>query len=269
MRAQIQRLLELQTVDLHLEELRKFMAGFPARLAEIESRLGAATAKLATAREAHTTALKDRKKYELDVDQWRDKGKKYRDQSYEVKTNDAFRALQHEIANADGEMARAEDRLLERMVAGEEFDRQIKTGEAGLKEAEAVAAGERKVLEQERAEKQTELSAAEAQRATIVADIPEALLTEYNRIATHRHGALAQSIDEMCMKCGVRIRPHIYQILRRPDNEEIHLCESCGRILYYLAPGAPQLGADDATQSAPAESSAAAGAHSAAPSQKG
>jgi len=264
MRAQIQRLLELQTVDLHLEELRKFMAGIPARLAEIESRLGTTKATLAAARDAHTTALKDRKKYELDVEQWRDKGKKYRDQSYEVKTNEAFRALQHEITNADAEMARAEDRLLERMVAGEDFDRQIRSGEAGLKEAEAAAGAERKVLEQERVEKLIELSAAEAQRATIVADIPEDLLTEYNRIATHRHGALAQSVDEMCMKCGVRIRPHTYQILRRPENEEIHLCESCGRILYYLAPGAPQLGATDA----PPEASAATSAHGAAPSHK-
>jgi predicted nucleic acid-binding Zn-ribbon protein len=238
MRAQIQRLLELQTVDLHLEDLRKFMAAIPARNAEIEARLGVAKAKLAAARDAHTTALKDRKKYELDVEQWREKGKRYRDQSYEVKTNDAFRALQHEIANADAEMARAEDRLLERMVAGEDFDRQIKAGEAGLKEAEAVAVGERKVLEQERAEKQIELTAAGAQRTTIVAEIPEDLLKEYNRIATHRHGALAQATNEMCMKCGVRMRPHIYQLLRTPENQEIQFCESCSRILYY-EPAAP------------------------------
>ena len=261
MRAQIQRLLELQTVDLHLEDLRKFMAAIPTRNAEIESRLGVAKSKLAAARDAHTTALKDRKKYELDVEQWREKGKKYRDQSYEVKTNDAFRALQHEITNADAEMARAEDRLLERMVAGEDFDRQIKAGEAGLKEAEAVAAGEQKVLEQERAEKQTELSAAEAQRATIVAEIPEDLLKEYNRIATHRHGALAQALNEMCMKCGVRMRPHIYQLLRMPENQEVQFCESCGRILYYEV-SAPQM------SSTPAEAGAAAGAHGAAPSHK-
>jgi predicted nucleic acid-binding Zn-ribbon protein len=259
MRAQIKRLLELQIVDLRLEELRKSMAAFPARLAEVESRLAGAKSKLAAAREAHTTSLKDRKKYELDVEQWRDKGKKYRDQSYEVKTNEAFRALQHEIANADAEMARAEDRLLERMVAGEEFDRQIKSGETGLKEAEAAAAGERKVLDQERADVQSKLSAAEAERAAVVADIPEALLAEYNRISHHRHGALAQSIDEMCMKCGVRIRPHIYQILRRAEDEEIHLCESCGRILYYADPVPPQLGADAASGTETAAAAAAPG----------
>jgi hypothetical protein len=267
MRPQIKRLLELQNVDLRLEDLRKLMAGFPARLAEAESRLSDAKNKLAAAREAHTTSLKDRKKYELDVEQWRERAKKYRDQSYEVKTNEAFRALQHEIANADAEMARAEDRLLERMVAGEEFDRQIKSGETGVKEAEAVAAGERKALEQERAEVQSKLSAAEAERATVVADIPEVLLTEYNRISHHRHGALAQSIDEMCMKCGVRVRPHIYQILRRAENEEIYLCESCGRILYYAEPAPPQSAGDAANVPAgeAAEAAAAPGAHGTAP----
>src|ERR1700693_3497815 len=111
MRVQIKRLLELQNVDLRLEDLRRLVAGLPARLAEVESKLSAAKAQLAAARDAHTQSLKDRKKYELDVEQWREKGKKYRDQSYEVKTNDAFRALQHEIANAESEMAKAEDRL--------------------------------------------------------------------------------------------------------------------------------------------------------------
>ncbi|HLW98563.1 MAG TPA: hypothetical protein VKR82_07950 [Candidatus Acidoferrales bacterium] len=264
MRAQIKSLIELQNVDLRLEDLRRLVAAFPARLAEVESKLSLAKSRLAAARDAHTQSLKDRKKYELDVEQWRDKGKKYRDQSYEVKTNDAFRALQHEITNAEAEMARAEDRLLERMVSGEEFDRQIKAGELALKEAEALAAGERAVLETERAEVQSKLSAAEAERKTVVADIPESLLDEYQRISKHRHGALAEVRDEMCMKCGVRVRPHIYQILRRPDNEENYLCESCGRILYYAEPVAPPL----AGGAPPAEAATATNAQAAAPAHE-
>jgi predicted nucleic acid-binding Zn-ribbon protein len=264
MRAQIKSLIELQNVDLRLEDLRRLVAAFPARLAEVESKLAIAKSRLAAARDAHTQSLKDRKKYELDVEQWRDKGKKYRDQSYEVKTNDAFRALQHEITNAEAEMARAEDRLLERMVSGEEFDRQIKAGELALKEAEALAAGERAILETERAEVRSKLSAAEAERKTVVADIPESLLDEYQRISKHRHGALAEVRDEMCMKCGVRVRPHIYQILRRPDNEENYLCESCGRILYYADPVAPPLAAG----APPAEAGAATNAQAAAPAHE-
>jgi uncharacterized protein len=259
MRPQVQRLLDLQDVDSRLETHRKAVAAFPARLAEVESRVNAAKGKLTAARDAHSTALKDRKKYELDVEQWREKAKKYRDQSYEVKTNEAFRALQHEIANAEQEMARAEDRLLERMVSGEEYDRQIKAAEVELKTAESVAAGERKVLEQERTDVQAKLTAAETERAAIVAEVPESLLNEYTRIAKHRHGALAEAKDEMCMKCGVRIRPHIYQVLRNAENQKDFTCESCGRILYVADPVPPQT----ANEISAAAASASTGASSA------
>jgi uncharacterized protein len=263
MQPQIQRLLELQDVDLRLDSVRKRLAALPARLAEIETRLGVAKSKLQAARDAHTTALKDRKKYELDVEQWKEKARKYRDQSYEVKTNEAFRALQHEIANAEAETAKAEDRLLERMVSGEDFDRQIKSGEAALKEAEAVAAAERKLLEAERADLQSQLSAAETERTATVAGIPEPVLREYTRIAAHRHGALAEARDEMCLKCGVRIRPHTFQLLREGHDENLHLCESCGRILYVADPAPPQ------SPSAEPPAANAASAQTAAPGHQG
>jgi uncharacterized protein len=262
MQPQIQRLLELQDVDLRLEDLRKHLAALPARLAEVESRLGAAKNKLAAARDAHAAALKERRKYEVDVEQWKEKARKYRDQSYEVKTNEAFRALQHEITNAEAETAKAEDRLLERMVSGEEFERQIKAAEAELKEAESVATGERKVLDAERAELQSQFSAAEAQRNALVGGIPEPLMREYTRIAHHRHGALAQARDEMCLKCGVRIRPHTYQMLREGHDESIHVCESCGRILYVADPVPPA-----STETPP--QSETANAHTAAPGHQG
>src|SRR5205807_6006409 len=79
-------------------------------------------------------SLKGRKRCELDVEQWKDKLRKYKDQTAAVKTNEAYKALQHEIANAEAEIAKAEDRLLERMVAGEEYERQVKADERALKE---------------------------------------------------------------------------------------------------------------------------------------
>ncbi len=106
MHPNIKHLIELQTVDLRLNELRARLAGFPKRLAELDARVEAARKQLATSRESLTTSLKDRKKYELDVEQWKEKARKYRDQSYEVKTNEAYKALQHEIQNAETEMAK-------------------------------------------------------------------------------------------------------------------------------------------------------------------
>jgi predicted nucleic acid-binding Zn-ribbon protein len=263
MQAHIKKLVELQAVDVRLTGLRRAVAAIPARLAEIEARLAAAKKVLADARAAHTTSLTDRKKFELDVDQWKEKAKKYRDQSYEVKTNEAFRALQHEIADAEKEMARAEDRLLERMVSGEEFDRQIKSAEAALKEAEAVAAREKSALAEERAAEESKLAAAEAERAGVVAGIPETLLAEYQRVAKSRGTALAEVIGEICHACGMHVRPHVYQELRRAGNEETYHCETCGRILYYPEPTAPaSLSHEGAAPSGDASSSDAANSES-------
>ncbi len=78
---------------------------------------------------AQLATVKDRKKYELDVESWKDKVRKYRDQTSQVKTNEAYRALQHEVQMAEEEIAKAEDRLLEQMVASEEYDRRIKASD--------------------------------------------------------------------------------------------------------------------------------------------
>jgi predicted nucleic acid-binding Zn-ribbon protein len=237
MHPDIKRLIELQAVDLRLAEVRALVAEFPKRLAQVDVRVAAARQQLTAAKDALITSLKDRKKYELDVEQWKEKARKYRDQSYEVKTNEAYRALQHEIANAEAEMAKAEDRLLERMVAGEEYERQVKAAERTIQEVEAQAKAERQKIEVEQAAAQKEFEAFNAKRQEAVGVISEDLLDHYQRIAKRHHGiALAEVRDETCTLCGVRVRPHVFQELRRASSEEIFHCESCTRILYYTEP---------------------------------
>src|SRR5579862_9744064 len=188
MHPNMQRLVELQSLDERLLKYRKDLSTVPARLAEIEARLNAAKSVLTNAQESRTTSLKERKKYELDVKQWRERGKKYRDQSLQVKTNEAYKALQHEIAHSEKEMAQAEDRLLERMVAGEEFERQVKAAERAVVEVERVAEDERKKLSAEQAALREDVAAREAERAKIVPTVPENLLFNYEGIARRRHG---------------------------------------------------------------------------------
>jgi predicted nucleic acid-binding Zn-ribbon protein len=234
MHPSIKHLIELQTIDLRLNELHRLLAGYPKRLAEIDARVEAARRELAAAKEALTNSLKDRKKYEIDVEQWKEKARKYKDQLYEVKTNEAYKALQHEIQGAEAEIAKAEDRLLERMVAGEEYERQVKAAERALKELGASAQVDRQKLEAEQAAAQKELERDTAERQRAVAAIPEDLLDLYQRIAQRHNGiALAEVRDETCTLCRVRVRPHVFQELRRENSHEIFHCESCTRILYY------------------------------------
>jgi predicted nucleic acid-binding Zn-ribbon protein len=234
MHPHLKSLIDLQAVDLRLIGIRERLGRLPKRLAEVEARVAAARQQVSAAKEAHTTGLKERKTYEMDVEQWKERVKKYRNQSAEIKTNDAYKALLHEIENAEAEVSKAEDRLLERMVAGEEYDHQVKSAEAAVKEIEASANKERQAIQAEHSATQTELAAAEAARAAAISAVPEDLVDHYERLAK-RHGgiALAEIRGEGCGQCGVLIRPHVLQQLRRDGNDEIFHCETCTRILYY------------------------------------
>src|SRR6202158_5137546 len=233
----IPRLIELQRVDHQIAALRAELETLPKRVREADAKLSGARAELAEAKQAHTQGATERKKLEFDVQQWKDRARKYRDQSGAVKTNESFKALQHEITNAEAEVAKAEDRQLEVMMDGEELDRRVKLTESRLREAEQAVAAERKEIHAQAAEKKKQLEAILAERERIIAPVAEDLRELYARIAKRHNGtAMAEARDGQCRGCGMRVLPHILQELRTETNEEVFRCESCGLILYTLEP---------------------------------
>ena len=249
----LQNLLDLQGVDLRLNDVRARLAKFPKRLAEIDARVAAAKAELDASKAAQLATIKDRKKYELDVEQWKERVRKYKDQTSQIKTNEAYRALQHEVQMAEDEIAKAEDRLLEQMVASEEYDRRIKASDRTLKEVEEIARGERSKIEADKAAAEKDLAELNSERARAVAAIPENLLDHYDRIVRKHNGvALAEVRGERCSACGMIVRPHVFQEMRRSDSDAMFHCETCTRILYYIEPSVSAASASQAT--APASS---------------
>jgi predicted nucleic acid-binding Zn-ribbon protein len=237
MHSAIPHLIELQRVDHLIASVRAEIDTFPKRVRDADVKLSGARAAVAAAKEGLVNSQKERKKFELDVQQWKDRAKKYRDQSGAVKTNEAYKALQHEIANAEAEVAKAEDAQLEVMMTGEEAERRVKHAEANLKEDETAVTRERKEIEAQQGEKKKQLESLLAERERALAPIPEDLRELYARIAKRHHGAgLAEARDGQCRGCGMRVLPHTLQELRRDPNEEIYRCESCGLILYTLEP---------------------------------
>src|SRR5271166_4972208 len=225
----IPRLVELQRVDHQAAAIRAELDTFPKRVQEADAKLAGAKAALASAKETLAHDVSERKKIEFDVQQWKDRAKKYRDQSGAVKTNEAYKALQHEIANAEAEMAAAEDRQLTAMVAGEEAERRVRKAEADLRESEQAVNAERKRIQALHIEKKKQLEVVMAERAK-----------------RHTGTAVSEARDGQCRGCGMRVLPHIAEELRREENEEVFRCESCGLILYTLEPIVPPATSSDA-----------------------
>jgi predicted nucleic acid-binding Zn-ribbon protein len=233
----IPQLLELQRLDQIIAASRAELEGLPKQLREADAKLNEARTAVTSAKEMHTQGLTRRKKLELDVQEWKGRAKKYREQSSSVKTNEAYKALQHEIANAEAEVSKAEDLELEQMMALEEAERRVKHLEADLREAEQAIAVEKKHMQVQYGEKKKRMEAATAERQEVATKVPEELLSLYTRVEKRHPGsAMAEARGEQCRGCGMRVLPHVVQMLRTETDEEVFRCETCGRILYSLDP---------------------------------
>jgi uncharacterized protein len=248
----LENLLEVQGLDKRLHEVRVRLAEFPPRLRTLDARLAAAKAEIDRTKAAQHATLKDRKKYELDVEQWKERVAKYKDQMFQVKTNEAYKALQHEVQMAEDGIRKAEDRLLEQMVSSEEYDARVKASEKALKDVEETVRRERLEIENAKASAEKDLHEGNAGRARLVMEIPEDLLDHYERIAKKHDGiALAEVLGEKCTACGMRVRPHVFQEMRRPESKEMFHCETCTRILYYIERTASAAASPAASPAAP------------------
>ena len=226
-------LVQLQKADREIAAFRAELDAAPKRIREVDGKLAGARTALAAAKEAHTHTLAARKKAELDVAEWREKAKKFRAQSSAVKTNEAYKALLHEISNAEAETAKSEDAQLDEMMAAEEAEKKVKAAEAALKEAEQAVKGERQEIENRARETNRKMLAGISAREKLTVQIPEEVRELYARQAKRHHGvALAEARDEQCRGCGMRLLPHTYQEVHRPESRDLHTCENCGRILY-------------------------------------
>ena len=235
MQADLERLIDLQQADLRLRELNTLIRVFPHLRKETEQKLVTAHQILKSAQEAKTHNATERKKLELDVQQFTEKIEKFKSQMSEVKTNEAYRALQHEIAHVEKEKAGAEDRELEAMVGADSFDVQIKEAEAEVKVAERDINADLKRLDGDQKVREDEAAKLNTHREELRSGISEESLDEYERLAGAKDGqALAEARDEICQACMTQLRPQIFMEVR--NREKLHTCGTCHRILYFAEP---------------------------------
>src|SRR5438132_14206076 len=160
----IDKLLELQVADKEIRRLQDEVAALPKRVAVIEQKLAGTKAQLERAQSAAKGDETNRKKFEAAIKDLQAKISKYRDQSLDVKTNDQYKALLHEIQFAEQEIRLNEDRILELMINAEAREKEVKAAEAELKAEMAEIEQEKAVARQRTAEDEKQLGEWNAKR---------------------------------------------------------------------------------------------------------
>jgi len=239
MNADLERVIALQRLDTASHDAQRRLAEQPDRGKALEARIDDAKRQVAAAKERLAANQSARREIEKDVAVHQGRLSKFREQAMAVKTNQEYHAIQHEIAFAQTEIKTREDRILELMVQADELAANVKKAEAALAAEQKSVESDRKAMATEMSDFRQDLERMAHERVELVAAIAPGVLATFDLVAKRRNGvAVAEARDGVCTICHVRLRPQVFNTIRR--NAEIVQCDSCQRILFYVpAPAAP------------------------------
>jgi uncharacterized protein len=231
LRAQIEILASLQTVDREIKEQTDIKQGLLGDLQSKEKEIQAKSREI----DSLTAALSEMEKLRAAKDRvFQDEGKKAMDKRMRmnrIKNVKELQALQREIdlmRQANGDL---EEELIKIMQQMDGIKAQIQA-----KEAEMAALREEWQKQQQTLGNQITgidraVTEAANRRQSIAAQITGDLISRYELIFSRRGGtAVVEVSGGICQGCFMNIPPQLSNEIVRSD--KVHLCPSCQRILY-------------------------------------
>ena len=232
----LEHLIELQNLETAIEESRRRIAAHPQRVADADARLAHAKEAVEDTRQRLKACQEARREQEKEAAVYQSRLSKFKDQLSAVKTNKEYQAMQHEIDTAQKELGAVEERVLERMMESDALTAEVKKAEQSLATQQKDVDAEKKTLTEELTTVEAALKEATAKRVSRVASLPPHLVALFEQVSRVRKGLAITTAtrDGLCSACHVRLRPQVFQEIRR--NDQIIQCASCNRILYYIPP---------------------------------
>ena len=230
----LERAIALQKLDTEAHDAQRRLAEEPERAVALDARLEAAKQAVADAKARLADNQTRRREIEKDVAVHQGRLSKFREQAMAVKTNQEYHAIQKEIGFAQTEIKSLEDKILELMLDADELNASVKRAEKALGDEQKAVDADRKAMTSEMAGLKTSLERIASERSSVTAAMDRSVLATFERIAKGRSGvAVAEARDAICTICHVRLRPQVFNEVRR--NDSIIQCDSCQRILYFAA----------------------------------
>ena len=225
----IKALLDLSRVDVQIAEREEERAGLPAARASLAQEREKGLAAVEAAQAAVVAAEQEQRRHEATVADREALVKKLEGQQFQVKTNDAYKALLHEIDLARAGISDAETRILEAMEGIEAMRASLDRARSAAAAIDARAAEQERTLAGREGALDEQLGKLRSDRGELVAGVDAALLQRYAKIASRRRPAVAIADKGSCMGCHVSLPPQLVLELRRATG--LHTCGNCQRIL--------------------------------------
>lgn len=231
MNAHLASLIELQTLDRRITEIKDQERKTPELLQAAEAPLKEAQARLKLATSSSEALAKERRDKERDLEMQEAHIRKLRDFS-ELKSNKEYQARQFEIEVANKKKGEVEEQILLLMERLEKLQQDVKQAREAAAEAERQFTSERDRLGALSAELVAELAQLEEKRRTVAATLTPAQLERYDKIkAMRKDVAVVPVRNGICTGCRLQLPPQLVAEVKRA--QELLSCSYCHRMLYW------------------------------------
>jgi predicted nucleic acid-binding Zn-ribbon protein len=230
----LEKLLILQERDTRRLGLEAQLKAVPREVAAVEQKIAAEKAAIETARNELKELETKKKLLETEIGSAEEKQAKYKNQQMQVRKNDEFQALGHEIATMQQTIGGLEEQELQIMYAIDEAKKKFAAAEAVLKQNIAGHEAKIRTLRERETNLAENLKAAQAEVAAARSPVEEFALKVYDRIAAQKQPVCVPIQGGKCGGCHLKVSSEAESASRGKNPDvKIPTCDQCGRIVYW------------------------------------
>jgi len=227
----LEKLLVFQDRDQRRLSLETQIKQAPPEIAAVRRKIEEVRAGLESAKTACREAEAKRKALETEISAAEQKLARFKTQQLEVRKNDEYQALGHQIEATQAEIGVLEEKELESMYAIDESKKRLKESESVAAQEVAVHEGRIKLMQDKEATLQADLAALQAELEKARAEVPVPALEAYGRIAKRVPLPVVVPLREQkCTGCHLKVSNGVETDAR--VGGKIVYCDNCGRIVY-------------------------------------
>lgn len=228
----LDKLLILQDRDSKRLGFEAQLKSIPREVAAVEARIAAEKSAIETAK-AEWHGLESKKKLlEIEIKSAEEKIGKYRTQQSQVRKNDEYQALTHEIDTTTTAIGTLEEQEIAVMFTIDEAKKRFAAAEAELKKNITGHEARIRTLREHEAQLHKDLAAAQAAVAAARSEAPVPYVKIYDRLAVKPgHPVCVPVNGDKCGGCHLKVPTHIISAAK--TGAEIATCDQCGRVVYW------------------------------------
>jgi predicted nucleic acid-binding Zn-ribbon protein len=232
LREEINRLMELQTIDRQLKELEQSLSSIAGRVVLLreQNETNQQEFDRLSQQDAEISATRKKAERELAEGEVRIRNKRMR--LTLIRNEKELQALSHEIETLKDTNQRIESELMATLEGGDERTAKIKELTQAIAKGRTELADAEKEIAAEVEQLKASIDKHNRSREQVAAAVEPNLLSRYKMIFSRRAGvAVALAKGGTCQGCRMRLPPQLYNEIQK--HLQIHFCPNCQRVLYY------------------------------------